>query len=323
MEAVVSEVILEILSSVILSFGSYFVYQGIEISHPVYAIIFCDLLASLASSLTNIAIFPFSINGFRYTTIAYGISLFCLLFHCCCWCVISALRYLFIIQNDWMDEKFPESKICLLSSLSALVILVMVNCAAILGAAVYNGYPSVRIIDMPQGPKATCIMVIMINLMLMIFISCWCNFKNLQHRGKARQNTVHVVNENEPTMGQLFFIENSNHGHLEQKIFARIQSETILRKQKAEIRSAILSLNTNLAYVFLIIIVLLVGALCSSDILLVIFSLLKSQAPVVSSVINFAKIRNLMRSSYDELRENLIYFTSLVNCNKNGEGVHS
>jgi hypothetical protein len=103
-------------------------------------------------------------------------------------------------------------------------------------------------------------------------------------------------------VGPLPFIENANHETLELEIFSRIQHETLLQKQQAEVRSAILALITNLTYITLIVIVFLIGTLKSSDLLLVIFSLLKSHAPIISSIINFAKIRALLRSVCDELQ---------------------
>ena len=37
------QIVVEFSSSVLLSIGAYYVYKGIEIGHPVYAVMFCDL----------------------------------------------------------------------------------------------------------------------------------------------------------------------------------------------------------------------------------------------------------------------------------------
>ena len=84
--------ILELLSSAVLCTCVRLVYTGIEICHPVYAIIFCDLIASLASSLTNLSSFALSIVSFKFMAIAYGNALICVQFYCCCWFVLSVLR---------------------------------------------------------------------------------------------------------------------------------------------------------------------------------------------------------------------------------------
>jgi hypothetical protein len=50
-EIVYGQVFLELVGSVMLGVVSYYVYKGIEIGHPVYAILLCDLIATLVSTL--------------------------------------------------------------------------------------------------------------------------------------------------------------------------------------------------------------------------------------------------------------------------------
>lgn len=86
--AIVStQVTLECLSSAVLFCGSYLIYKGIEIGHPVYAVILANLIGTLASSLLNSALFPF-LTPYRYTSLANLNNIVCLAFHCCCWCIL-------------------------------------------------------------------------------------------------------------------------------------------------------------------------------------------------------------------------------------------
>jgi hypothetical protein len=48
-----------------------------------------------------------------YQALAGGNSAFCFLFHLCSWEVVSVLRYLFIIHEDWIDSKFPGDAVTL------------------------------------------------------------------------------------------------------------------------------------------------------------------------------------------------------------------
>ena len=116
----------------------------------------------------------------------------------------------------------------------------------------------------------------------------------------------------------MFIIENASHNQRELEIFARIQNKTLLRKQQGEITSSILSLKTNLICAFLIVIVVLSVMIFASDIVAVIFTLLKSQASVITTLINFAKIRSLVKSSFEELCDRCNFLNPLLGCRKAG-----
>jgi hypothetical protein len=92
------------------------------------------------------------------------------------------------------------------------------------------------------------------------------------------------------TEGGIFLVENFNPEMLNAEGLTK-QAE--MRKQQEQIESAILSLKTNLS-IFLILILLVVsGVFLSSDVISLIFSVLKNLAPVVTSFINFKKIRSV------------------------------
>jgi hypothetical protein len=76
-EIISIQVILELLSSALLFSVIYYTYKGIEIRHPVYAILFCDLIVALASSLANAVIIPFVPSTYTYTSLANGSNMFC------------------------------------------------------------------------------------------------------------------------------------------------------------------------------------------------------------------------------------------------------
>ena len=291
-ETVACQVILEIISSAVLFTGAYLVYKEIEIRHPVYAVIFCDLLVSLVSSVISIAIFPFSIGTFRYTAASNLISLLCLHFHCCCWSILSVLRYLYINHQHWLDQTFPEFKGLLWISFSVLGILFTINITSLTGIAIYFGFPVIKFVDMSLQSKLVCLSVTMVNLMLMILASCWCYIKIMWQRGRIGHNSVHVQNN-----AAMVMVENANPDQRELEMQARIQNEATQQRQEAEVRSAVLSLKTNAMYVFILLTFLGFSTVSSTDILPLIFSLHKSLGPVITCVINFSKIRAIVVNS--------------------------
>ncbi len=66
-----------------------------------------------------------------------------------------------------------------------------------------------------------------------------------------------------------------------------------MRRHQAEVDSAILSLKTNLSICLVFILLFLSVIFLASDILAVIFSVLKNMAPVLTGFVNFEKIRTL------------------------------
>jgi len=310
LELVISHIILETINSVILLVGTYFVYIGIEINHPIYAIIFCDFIGSLVTSLFSAAILPLSLSHIRYTPMAHTSSVICLDFHCCCWCVLSALRYLYVIHKDWIEEKFPDVKVLVWYSLGVLGVLFTFNATTMITTALHFGYPHVRVMDMPLESKLVCLTVIVMNLILMILASCWFNYQILRQRGRVGQSRVGVAANQEP-VSDLFFIENANPELQDQEIFAKIQDETLLQKHQAEVRSAMVSLKTNLFYILVLVFILCVlifDTKFANNILTILFLLLKSQVSIISSVINFLKIRSLLAQSYGLLSDWLSKF---------------
>jgi hypothetical protein len=302
-----AQVILELLSSVVIYIVVYKVYKEIEISHPVYAIIFCNLITSLLSSGLNSLIFPF-ISSFRYTSLVNGNNIACLHFHFCCWCILSILRYMYIIKKDWLDENFSDPAKLLKISMFALFMLFAINVSSSLATAIYFGYPEVKIMSLPTNQKAVFVMAVMLNLLLMLLISCWYYFQILRCQSPLGHNSVGVINSTEASQAHsngLFLIEMvhdeiSARENIDIENFVRIQGQAEMNKQQAEKDSAVLSLKTNLSFFFVLIALFLIAMFLNNDFLAIIFSLVKSQAPVVTSIINFVKIQTLMLNLYDE-----------------------
>jgi hypothetical protein len=93
-----------------LSCGLYGMYQGIEISHPLYAVLFLNIVASLLTTMLSITTF-FFVSTVNYILFSNIINCLSLLFHCASWFVTSVLRFVFIIYGDWFNNLIPSQKL--------------------------------------------------------------------------------------------------------------------------------------------------------------------------------------------------------------------
>ena len=99
----------EYLNLVILLFAVYGMYQGIEIQHPLYAILFLNLIVPLCLTIVDTIAYGF-ISSNKYITLINTNSGFCLHFHCTSWCVSSIVRYIYIVAPDWIDNLIPNAR---------------------------------------------------------------------------------------------------------------------------------------------------------------------------------------------------------------------
>jgi len=108
-----------------LSCALYGMYQGIEIAHPLYAVLFLNLIIPLISTIFDIIVFFFisSVSYVKFSNAMNGLSLF---FHCTSWCVTSLLRFVYIIYGDWFNNLVPTPKLqCTLAIILSLVMTSM------------------------------------------------------------------------------------------------------------------------------------------------------------------------------------------------------
>jgi hypothetical protein len=119
-------VIPEYINLFFLSCSIYGMYQGIEIAHPLYAVLFLNLIVSLISSTVDIFVFCFisTTSYVLFSNIMNGLSLF---FHCTSWCVTSILRFVYIIHGDWFNNWIPSQKFQCASALIMTCLLTVIQ----------------------------------------------------------------------------------------------------------------------------------------------------------------------------------------------------
>ena len=100
-------IIPECINFCLLLISIVVVYRGIEISHPIYAVMFCNLVVAFFSTILNlIAYVSFKVELFVRLNNAN--NALCLLFHCNAWVVKSLLRYIYVVHGSWIDDNFSN-----------------------------------------------------------------------------------------------------------------------------------------------------------------------------------------------------------------------
>ena len=92
---------------IFLFMGVYGMYHGVEISHPLYSVLFLDLIFPLAASILNMLAYHM-VPIEKYVMVANVMSAICIQIHCNCWCVTSIIRYFYIVHEKWIHDKVPN-----------------------------------------------------------------------------------------------------------------------------------------------------------------------------------------------------------------------
>ena len=84
-------------------------YKCVEIGHPLFAVLFLNLVVTALSSALNVSVFA-AVSFIKFIMFFNYVNTLALLFHCTSWCVTSAIRYLYISHEEWLFDTFPSQK---------------------------------------------------------------------------------------------------------------------------------------------------------------------------------------------------------------------
>ena len=100
-------VVPEFVNILFLLAGAVGMYKGVEIQHPIYAVLFADMVVPILSSCINIITFPFTPVLIYFSSSNFS-TVICLNFHSTCWCATSIFRYIYIIHENWLQRVLPN-----------------------------------------------------------------------------------------------------------------------------------------------------------------------------------------------------------------------
>lgn len=99
----------EYFSTIALTIIIRGMYKGVEIGHPLFAVLFMSIIVTALSSALNIVAFvklPFQ----KFILFFNFANIISLVFHLSSWCVASIIRYLYLNKEDWLFKTFPSQK---------------------------------------------------------------------------------------------------------------------------------------------------------------------------------------------------------------------
>ena len=100
----------EFFNLALLIIGVDAMCHGIDIGHPLYIILFLNLIIPLAVTVINISAFLF-INIEQYATMSNAMNGLSVEFHCNCWCICSIIRYIYMVHESWIHSRLPNPKL--------------------------------------------------------------------------------------------------------------------------------------------------------------------------------------------------------------------
>jgi hypothetical protein len=85
----------EVVALITLAVAAYVMYRGVDISHPVYAILFSNLVFPFCTSGAIVTVsFVLDVNTWKIvSSVANMISM---MYHHTCWAVLSGIRYMLV-----------------------------------------------------------------------------------------------------------------------------------------------------------------------------------------------------------------------------------
>jgi hypothetical protein len=159
----------ELIAIAFLLLAIYGMYQGIEVQHPLYAILFFNLIVSLISSIINTTVFGF-ISLDKYVRVSNVTNGFSIYFHGTCWLLSSFIRYVYILHKDWLFSKVPDVKKQCWIALGLEITLVFMFMLPVLGTLILLGNTNNKLHLLPlftlSQHKCLCLFTICVSYQL-------------------------------------------------------------------------------------------------------------------------------------------------------------
>jgi hypothetical protein len=191
----------EIAALPIFAISIYGMNRGVEIGHPVYSLLFANLIFPLAT--TFIILFAsFAININHWKAISSVVNMITMLYHHSSWAILSVLRFWLITKPDWVHSKWPDPTNLRNLALGSVALAFTLVVAAILGyfipSAMAYGWPGIDFFSaVPDSAKAKIVAVTALIFHVPVFVSCY--FYILLLRTVKRSTKVGAVDSNMPS----------------------------------------------------------------------------------------------------------------------------
>jgi hypothetical protein len=145
---------------------------------------------TLLSSAFNVISYPL-INEVKYSTVVNATNAVSLMFHCCSWCVLSALRYLYIIHENWIHQTFSKPTYVICIGICCIFIIFALSLLINFSAMIIFGWPNKKMFEMSREEAGLYLGIMLGSYLALISVSCIFYSLVLRQRGKMGKNKTH------------------------------------------------------------------------------------------------------------------------------------
>jgi len=204
LEVIIATMVCDSLNIVVLLCGICQMYLAIEIGHPVYATLFCNLISVILASAVEISAVPF-LQYIRVKTFVKNCTAFVIIFHACTWLVMSVLRYLYIVHNHWVDKNFPDARKLTILSLCLTYFIFCISTFTFLPLFLINKWPYIEVVEMDLEDRIFCSIAFLASYSSILGISSIFYILILHQKGSIGKNCV-GVHPSEPEDNELVMV---------------------------------------------------------------------------------------------------------------------
>ena len=129
---------LEAFNMVLLFLVTNGFYQGIEIQHPLYAVLFLNLVLSLANSTISVLgwmLLPFKI----FVRLLNSLNVIHVFSMCSNWSVISIIRYVYILHENWLHTAMPSPTMRWCTAIGLSLFFTLLQSSPVIAIAIILG----------------------------------------------------------------------------------------------------------------------------------------------------------------------------------------
>ena len=123
---------------IMLLLGMYGMYHGIEIQHPLYSLLFINLMVSWISSVFNcigFLVLP-TLNYLKLTNIGCSVVLY---FHSICWFLTTVIRHIYLVHDILLHTIIPNVKVQFYIAVGSALVLTLAVASPTFGYAYSKG----------------------------------------------------------------------------------------------------------------------------------------------------------------------------------------
>lgn len=186
-------VVPDVLGLLFLAVGIFGMYKRIEIDHPVFSLIYSNLIFPLTASIFNLTALVL-VNFQLWIRLSLFTNYLSMLFHTTSWSVITFLRYISIEHNSWLNNKWPDIKklkpLALTTQFGSFGLLLMLNMVAFVTLASPYGWPSKDFIHhVPEDVQKRLALIAIAIFIFPILVSASFYFLIIRARSSCFRNT--------------------------------------------------------------------------------------------------------------------------------------